>query len=105
MYVASDESYYFYLYDARLYPSAPLLFLPSSSHPRIPRHARSYSNDFSLTSHSGFKFGTSSKGAGMLTDMPGLNTDTDGQLRAVAGAGAAYPAGILAKFEEGEIDG
>ena len=41
----------------------------------------------------------------MLRDLPGLNTDTNGIVQAVEGAGAAYPYGILAKFEEGEIDG
>jgi hypothetical protein len=80
---------------------------PSSTHSRIPRHPRSYDNDFTGTTHDGFEFGMYYEDAlidGENTDEAGgSNIDSDGETRAVNQAKGAGT--ILEEFGRGETQG
>ena len=77
---------------------------PSSTHSRIPRHPRSYDNDFTGTTHDGFEFNMYYQDAlidGENDDVDGgTNIDSDGVLRAVNQAKGAGT--ILEEFGRGE---
>ena len=76
---------------------------PSSTHSRIPRHPRSYDNDFNIATHSDFTVELLNSDDAFYYDD--LNRDSDGFVRPLANMnlgvdsqGNANPPTILKKF-------